>query len=324
VKDTPMKPTLRTTLRFDRQGMKRPDDAYINGLRTASSTRYFIMADTKPVFTSNVDRTAADLRWFTAEQLKAFGLDTKHAIFLGVDRSTGSGQFALAITEAHATTLPGASDVFKPLVDLRSLAMQGVMSAEDISLVNQAKALTHWHESAFCGRCGGATAMKDGGWKRKCTACGQEHFPRTDPVVIMLITDGERCLLGHEARFAKEPRMYSTLAGFIEPGEDLEHAVQREIFEEAGLTVGEVRYHSSQPWGFPHTLMLGAMGFADTTTINIDPTEIEEARWFSKAEAQLMLDRKHPENWWVPGQQAIARALIKAFVDGWWKANVRA
>jgi NAD+ diphosphatase len=320
-----MKPTLRTSLRFDRQGMKRPDDAYISELRTAPATRYFIMADTKPVFTSNADRTAADLRWFTAAQLTGLGLNVDEAIFLGVDRKTGAGHFALALTEHRANAGAGAAELFKPLVDLRSLAMQGVMSADDISLVNQAKALTHWHEAAHhCGRCGGSTVMKDGGWKRKCNACDTEHFPRTDPVVIMLITDGERCLLGHEARFSKEPRMYSTLAGFIEPGEDLEHAVQREIFEEAGLTVGEVRYHSSQPWGFPHTLMLGAMGFADTTTINIDPTEIEEARWFSKSEAQSMLDRKHPENWWVPGQQAIARALIQAFVDGWWKKSTGA
>jgi NAD+ diphosphatase len=317
-----MKPTLRTSLRFDRQGMKRPDDAYIDELRIAAATRYFVMADTKPVFTSNADRTAADLRWFSAQQLTALGLKLEEAIFLGVDRDTGAGHFALALTEHRANAVAGATELFRPLVDLRSLAMQGVMSADDISLVNQAKALTHWHEAAHhCGRCGGSTAMKDGGWKRKCWACGTEHFPRTDPVVIMLITDGERCLLGHEARFAKEPRMYSTLAGFIEPGEDLEHAVQREIFEEAGLTVGEVRYHSSQPWGFPHTLMLGAMGFADTTTIKIDPTEIEEARWFTRAEAQSMLDRKHPQNWWVPGQQAIARALIQAFVDGWWKKN---
>lgn len=316
-----MKPTLRTTTRFDRQGMKRPDEAYITALRTAASSRYVVMADTKPVITSNEARTVADLRWFTAAQLRALGLGLDEAIFLGIDRSTGAGHFALALTEATATTLPDAGNLFKPLVDLRSLAMQGVMSAEDISLVGQAKALAHWHENAFCGRCGGATAMKDGGWKRKCGACGLEHFPRTDPVVIMLITDGERCLLGHEARFAKEPRMYSTLAGFIEPGEDLEHAVQREIFEEAGIDVSEVRYHSSQPWGFPHSLMLGAMGLATTTTINIDPTEIEEARWFTPAEAQLMLDRKHPESWWVPGQQAIARALITAFVDGWWKKN---
>jgi NAD+ diphosphatase len=322
LKEPPMKPTLRTTLRFDRQGMKRPDDAYIDALRTAASTRYFVMADTKPVITSNEARTVAGLRWFTAAELKTLGLALNEAIFLGVDRATGAGHFALAISEPRALAV--APELFKPLVDLRSLAMQGVMPAEDISLVGQAKALTHWHENRFCGRCGGATSMKDGGWKRKCNACSTEHFPRTDPVVIMLITDGKRCLLGHEARFAKEPRMYSTLAGFIEPGEDLEHAVQREIFEEAGLTVGEVRYHSSQPWGFPHSLMLGAIGFADTTTIKIDPTEIEEARWFSKTEIQSMLDRKHPQNYWVPGQQAIARALIQAFVDGWWQDQGKA
>jgi NAD+ diphosphatase len=315
-----MKPTLRTTTRFDRQGMKRPDDTYIAGLLSAAPTRFFLMVDTKPVIVSNDARTVADLRWFSTDQLQRLGLDISDAIFLGVDRNTGAGHFALALTEQQAQTVPGAADVFKPLVDLRTLAMQGVMSADDISLVGQAKALTHWHESTFCGRCGGGTAMKDAGWKRKCTACGQEHFPRTDPVVIMLITDGERCLLGHEARFSKEPRMYSTLAGFIEPGEDLEHAVQREIFEEAGLTVGDVRYHSSQPWGFPHTLMLGAVGFAETTTIKIDPAEIEEARWFGRDEVQLMLDRRHPKNYWVPGQQAIARALIQSFVDGWWKA----
>ena len=210
--------------------------------------------------------------------------------------------------------------MMRPIVDLRTLAMQGIMSADDVSLVGQAKSLTHWHESAHCcGRCGGTTMIKDGGWKRKCWACGQEHFPRTDPVVIMLVTDGERCLLGHEGRFQKEPRMYSTLAGFIEPGEDLEHAVRREIFEEAGIDVGEVRYHSCQPWPFPHSLMLGALGLAKTTEINIDPNEIEEARWFSKEEARMMLEKRHPDNYWVPGQQAIARALIQAFVDGWWK-----
>jgi NAD+ diphosphatase len=310
-------PTLRTTLGFDRQGMKRPDAAYIEGLRAAAATRFFVMADTKPVFHSNKERTKADLRWFPGGELRKLGLSLSDAIFLGVDRKSGAGHFALALTEARALAV--GADLFTPTVDLRTLAMQGVMPAEEISLVAQAKALTHWHESnGFCGRCGAATAMRDAGWKRKCTACGTEHFPRTDPVVIMLITDGERCLLGHEARFAKEPRMYSTLAGFIEPGEDMEHAVRREIFEEAGIEVGDVRYHSSQPWGFPHSLMLGAVGFAKTTDIVIDPAEIEEARWFTKAEAQSMLDRKHPQNYWVPGQQAIARALIQAFVDGWW------
>lgn len=315
-----MIPTLRTTTSLDRMGMKRSDEAYISGLRDAPAARFLVLADAKPVINSNEAKTEASIRWFAQKELQDLGLPTADALFLGVERTTGVGHFAVAVSEHRAKNAPGGGTIMRPIVDLRSLAMQGVMSADELSLIGQAKALTHWHESTHCcGRCGGTTMIKDAGWKRKCWACGQEHFPRTDPVVIMLVTDGERCLLGHEGRFQKEPRMYSTLAGFIEPGEDLEHAVRREIFEEAGIDVGEVRYHSCQPWPFPHSLMLGAIAMAKSTTINIDPAEIEEARWFTKAEVQLMLDRKHPDNYWVPGQQAIARALIKAFVDGWWK-----
>ncbi len=315
-----MIPTLRTTTALDRMGMKRSDDAYLTGLRDAIDARFLVLADAKPVIISNEAKSIAAIRWFTQGELQNLGLPTSDALFLGVDRETGAGHFAVAVSEHRAKNAPGGAALMRPIVDLRTLAMQGIMSADDVSLVGQAKSLTHWHESAHCcGRCGGTTMIKDGGWKRKCWACGQEHFPRTDPVVIMLVTDGERCLLGHEGRFQKEPRMYSTLAGFIEPGEDLEHAVRREIFEEAGIDVGEVRYHSCQPWPFPHSLMLGALGLAKTTEINIDPNEIEEARWFSKDEARMMLEKRHPDNYWVPGQQAIARALIQAFVNGWWK-----
>jgi NAD+ diphosphatase len=129
----------------------------------------------------------------------------------------------------------------------------------------------------------------------------------------MLVTDGDRCLLAHEHRFAE--KMYSTLAGFIEPGEDIEHAVRREVLEETDIAVGEVRYHSSQPWPFPHSLMLGCMGRALTTEITIDSGEIAEARWFSRADARLMLERRHPDGLNVPGKQAIANALIQTFVD---------
>jgi NAD+ diphosphatase len=235
-------------------------------------------------------------------------------LFLGVDRITGAGHFAVAVTEHRTRHIPGAVTMLRPIVDLRSLAMQGVMSSDELSLVGQAKALTHWHENTrCCGHCGGTTIIKDGGWKRKCWACGQEHFPRTDPVVIMLVIAGDECLLGHEARFAAN--MWSTLAGFIEPGEDIEHAVQREVREEAGIEVGEVRFHSTQPWPFPHSLMIGCIGIAKTKAINIDPAEIEEARWFKREDVRLMLEGKHPQGLWVPGKQAIARALITSFVD---------
>jgi NAD+ diphosphatase len=135
----------------------------------------------------------------------------------------------------------------------------------------------------------------------------------------MLIVDraGDRCLLGHEARFMD--RMYSALAGFVEPGEDIEHAVRRETQEETGIEVGDVRFHSTQPWPFPHSLMIGCIGIAKATEVKIDPNELQEARWFPRPEVKLMLEGKHPDGLWVPGKQAIARALITAFVEGWWR-----
>ena len=312
-----MKPTLGTTTVLDRQGMKRSDEAYLASIAARADARFLVLADQKPVIHSNEARTEASIRWYSRESLEKLGLPTVDALFLGVDRKTGAGHFAISVTEHRTRNVPGAVESLRPIVDLRGLAMQGIMSAEDISLIGQAKSLSHWHENArCCGHCGGTTIVRDGGWKRKCWACGLEHFPRTDPVVIMLVVAGDECLLGHEARFSKEPRMFSTLAGFIEPGEDIEHAVQREVFEEAGIEIGDVTFHSTQPWPFPHSLMIGCIGHARTKTIKIDPAEIEEARWFKRDEVRLMLDGKHPKNWWVPGQQAIARALITSFVEG--------
>lgn len=314
-----MTPTLGTTTVLDRQGPKRADDAYVTGLLNRADARFLVLADSKPVIVGNKERTEASIRWLSRAEIEFTQLPLDLPLFLGVDRDTKAGHFAISVTEHRTTHAPGVMELLRPIVDLRSLAMQGVMTPDDLSLIGQAKALAHWHENArCCGHCGGVTLVKDGGWKRKCWACGLEHFPRTDPVVIMLVVDkaNGRCLLGHESRFAKEPRMYSTLAGFIEPGEDIQHAVQREVFEESGIRVGNVKFHSTQPWPFPHSLMIGCIGYAETTDIKIDPTEIEEARWFSREEVSQMLAGKHPQKWWVPGKQAIARALVLSFERG--------
>jgi NAD+ diphosphatase len=312
-----MVPTLGTSLVLDRQGMKRNDEAYLTALMERPDARFLVLADQKPVIRSNAARTEASIRWLSRGELERAGLPLADALFLGTERTTGAGRFAIAATEHRISHAPGAIELFRPIVDLRTLAMQGVMSPDDLSLVAQAKALSHWHDGhRCCGHCGGTTLIKDGGWKRKCWACGQEHFPRTDPVVIMLVVAGDECLLGHEARFSADPKMYSTLAGFIEPGEDPEHAVRREVFEEAGIEIGEVKYHSAQPWAFPHSLMIGCIGYATTKAVTIDPAEIQEARWFAKDEVRHMLAGTHPQRWWVPGKQAIARALIQSFVDG--------
>jgi NAD+ diphosphatase len=306
-------PTVGAMLMLDRLGLKRGDAEFISSQLAAPAARFMLLADLKPVIRSNPERTTAKLAWFSNEELTEFGLPVAEALFLGIDKAS-TPHFALSVTEHRTRNVPGAIEKLRPIVDLRSLAMQAAMSPEELSLCGQARALAQWHDNArCCGRCGSNTLVRDGGWRRQCWACKAEWFPRTDPVVIMLITDGERCLLAHELRFTD--KMYSTLAGFIEPGEDIEHAVRREVLEETNIRVGEVKYHSSQPWPFPHSLMLGCIGRAETTEITIDSGEIAEARWFTRKDAQLMLERRHPEGWHVPGRQAIANALITSFVE---------
>src|SRR3990172_1295012 len=222
-------PTVGATLMLDRLGPKRSDAGVLKSKQEAPGARYLVLADLKPLIRSNPERTTARLAWFSGGELAEFGLPTAEALFLGVDKE-GNGHFAVAVTEHRTRHVPGAIEQLGPLVDLRSLAMQGIMSPEELSLCGQARALAQWHENAkCCGHCGGQTQVKDGGWRRKCWACGLEWFPRTDPVVIMLVTDGDRCLLAHEHRYAD--KMFSALAGFIEPGEDIEHAVRRERSE---------------------------------------------------------------------------------------------
>lgn len=305
-------PTVAATTILDRHGPKRNDPEFIKSLMQASAARFLVLADLKPVIRSNAERTSARLAWFSTAELAQFELPLTDALFLGVDPA-GAGHFAIAVTEHRTRNVPGAIEALRPIVDLRSLAMQGAMSPEELSLCGQARALAQWHENArCCGHCGGTTLVKDGGWRRKCWACGLDWFPRTDPVAIMLVTDGSRCLLAHEHRYGN--KMYSTLAGFIEPGEDIEHAVRREVLEETGVKVGEVRYHSSQPWPFPHSLMLGCIAQAESTEIVLDTAELADARWFSREEAHAMLERRHPEGLTVPGRQAIANALIRHFL----------
>ena len=305
-------PRLSTQGSLDRMSANRTDAEWLAERRADPAARVLVLVDLKPVIDTSPDRTSVAARWFQIGDLQRLGFSLDHACLLGLTQE-GAARFSLSLSAQHLGGLPYADEMFRPAVDLRSLAMQGVMSREDLAIIGQARALAEWHDMArCCGRCGGTTLVRDGGWRRRCWACGQDWFPRTDPVVIMLVTDGLRCLLAHEHRYAEG--MYSTLAGFIEHGEDIEHAVRREVMEETGITVGEVRYHSSQPWPFPHSLMLGCIAVAKTTELNIDPDEIEEARWFDRNEALAMLDGRHPEGLTAPGPHAIAHILIRAFV----------
>jgi len=237
--------------------------------------------------------------------------------FIGVE-PVGTPHFAIAISEHRAIAMPGGPFVVRPYVDLRTLALQGRLTPEELSIAGSARALSEWHANCrHCGHCGAATDMKDGGWRKKCFGCGKDFFPRTDPVVIMLVTHGEKCLISHEPRFKDyDVRLFSTLAGFLEPGEDIEHAVRREVKEEVGLEVGAVRYQESQPWPFPHSLMIGCVAEAKSAQLTLDPSEIAEARWVDRAELQLIMQKRHPEQIVAPGKHAIAYKLLMAFLQG--------
>jgi NAD+ diphosphatase len=204
------------------------------------------------------------------------------------------------------------SDPAFTVTDLRSIAVQGLVAPEELGILASAKSLLGWHaRHRFCSNCGTATEATQAGYRRDCAACGTQHFPRTDPVVIMLITRGDKCLLGRGAHFVE--KMYSCLAGFIEPGETVEDAVRRETFEEAGIRIGAVRYLASQPWPFPSSLMIGCIAEAETDEIVIDASELQDVRWVSKDAAKRILAGEDPEIS-PPAHIAIANHLMRQWV----------
>ncbi|MEL7301833.1 MAG: NAD(+) diphosphatase [Pseudomonadota bacterium] len=186
------------------------------------------------------------------------------------------------------------------------------LSARDAELAATARGLFEWHRThGFCARCGARSDMAQHGWQRLCPACGAHHFPRTDPVVIMLVLRGNSVLVGRSPGWPEG--MFSLLAGFVEPGETLEAAVRREVFEETRVEIGEVGYLASQPWPFPASLMFGCIAEATSEEITIDPEEIEEARWVTREEMVEAMAGRHPE---ITGARkgAIAHFLIARWV----------
>lgn len=226
--------------------------------------------------------------------------------FLGID-SDGHGCFAGV--PAAGSTAPGNPRIWLALTAL---------PAGDLATYGTARCLVDWHaRHRFCANCGAPTVLAKGGWQRSCGACGAEHFPRVDPVTIMLVEHDGALLLGRQPRFPQGN--YSALAGFVEPGETIEEAVAREVHEEAGVRVRDVSYIASQPWPFPSNLMIGCLAHADDPTLTIDRTELEDARWFSRGEvAEAMVAAVKGERggaFSVPGSQAIAHHLLQWWLD---------
>ena len=195
--------------------------------------------------------------------------------------------------------------------DLRAMALR--LPATDAAIMATAKSMFEWRRRhRHCSSCGEHTDVVDGGWKRACPSCKAEHFPRTDPVVIMLAVHGDRCMLGRQEIWPKG--MFSALAGFLEPGESIEEACARELEEEAGLKTLSVEYHSTQPWPYPSSLMIGLIAQVASDEATPDQTELSEVRWFTKAEARDVLAGK-VEGTFAPGAMAIAHQLLKTWAE---------
>ena len=291
---------------LDRADQRRRDSAWLDAACCDPHSRVLPLSNLNVL----IDATAGvHLGWLPADRVARLGIDVP-PVFLGL--RDGVAHFALDISQlgdpVHELDL-GESFSFR---DARMVAM--ALDAADTGIVAQSRAQIDWHRRhRHCSVCGAPTAPERGGHVRKCGACKAEHFPRTDPVAIMLITDGERCLLGQSAGPLARTGMYSALAGFIDQGESIEEAVRREVREEAGVEVGDVRYHSSQPWPFPSSLMIGCHGTALTTAIEIDREEMTDVRWFERQDVRAALAGQHP-TLKLPGPLAIAHHLIQSWI----------
>lgn len=227
----------------------------------------------------------------------------RNFIFLGKDGS--QAYFAVEISQP-------AEFEEGQFIDMRTIARETAAQGFSPmpSLIARGKMLLDWHtRHQYCANCGKESEIRRGGYVRRCPACENEHFPRVDPVVIMLIIKDGKCLMGRGPHFL--PGMYSALAGFMEPGETIEEAVRREVLEEAGIKVGEVEYIKSQPWPFPSSLMIGVVAEALNDEINIDNDELEDAKWFSKEDIVTVLEKGGDDDFRVPDKLAIARHLLE-------------
>ncbi|MEO1239143.1 MAG: NAD(+) diphosphatase [Pseudomonadota bacterium] len=303
---------------LDRAAELRTDPDAIEDLIKAGVTRFIVFWKGKPALFETSHPA------FVGPENPVLTLASAPPVFLGRD---GDGAlFAVDLDRWSPDEMPETLGAFldtseqrhpdlprgAAFVELRTVL--AALDARGAELLATAKAVLGWHRShGFCARCGAPSVMAEAGWQRLCPSCGARHFPRTDPVVIMLILSGDAVLVGRSPEWPD--RMYSLLAGFIEPGETMEAAVRREVFEEAGVEVGKVDYLVSQPWPFPSSLMFGCVGHAATTKITIDPKEIEDARWVSRDEMGEVFRGTHAEIA-PPRKGAVAGFLLEGWLAG--------
>ena len=288
---------------MDRGEVARRDEQWLAAQASSPASRML------PMWQLNVPVSARQtLAWLNGDDLRRLNVDAQ-PIFLGL--LDGLAHFVVDVSAADRGAVEQGGATFE---DARTTAEY--LSGPESGIVAQARAQLSWHSRhGFCAVCGHATAIARGGQVRRCPQCNTEHYPRTDPVVITVVHDGDRCLLGQSRGRLVAMRRYSALAGFMDQGESIEEAVSREVMEEAGIQVGAVRYHSSQPWPFPSSLMIGCHADAATTEIRKDDEEMADVQWFPRQEVLLALEEKS-EILAIPGPTAIAHHLIRAWANG--------
>ena len=248
------------------------------------------------------------LAYLSAAMAQDLSAGWERLLFLGLWKETAV--FALDL-EGGADPADGPLQGLGRFQDLRAIAM--ALPGSESAIAATAKGMFEWRRKhRHCASCGEASQVAEGGWKRVCPACKAEHFPRTDPVSIMLATHEGRCLMGRQAMWPKG--MFSALAGFLEPGESIEECCARELMEEAGLRATKVRYHSTQPWPYPSSLMIGLIAEVDSDEATPDQTELEAVRWFTKTEARALLAGELP-GLFCPPPLAIAHQLLKSWAE---------
>jgi NAD+ diphosphatase len=292
---------------LDRVSEKRPDKEWVEARRTDPTSFILPMWRLQPFLLGN-EKGPVEAGFLKPGLCEALAASDAPCVLLGVEGE--HALFALDISAARDPANEGPLAGLGHFRDMRAAAP--LLPAKDVAILGQAKAMIDWHQRhGFCARCGAPTAFADAGYKRVCAECNSEHFPRTDPVVIMLATHGDACLVGRGKQFPRG--MYSALAGFIEPGETIEEAVRRELREEAGVIAGKVTYHATQPWPFPSSLMIGCFAEAESREIKVDESELAEAIWLERSTARALINGERVEGLWVPPAIAIAHHLIKAF-----------
>lgn len=305
----PKKPHAFAGSPLDRADRLRGDSESIEKMLVDPTTRFVVFWKLKPLLTvGEIART----HWVDHDHVKDLLAGDATWVFLGL--ADDRAHFALDVSELEKPESEGPFAGLGTFVDL--LRSAGALHEADAGTLAHGRSLIDWHaRHGFCAVCGAETSIRQSGASRHCVNedCKAQHFPRTDPVVIMLPVFENACLLGRQAFFPKH--MYSALAGFVEPGESLEEAVRREVDEEAGVAVGRVFYHSSQPWPFPSSLMIGCHCEALSDAVDVSGDELEDARWFEKDFVREALAGNKQDALWMPPPFAIAHQLIKAWVE---------